>query len=527
MKLRKSLPNELQVDPTSRRMFLKTAGGATLAIPLLPTLLTSFSEKALAAGGTPQRYVSFLSGYGGLQHQNWGGTNLPQNPFNLYSGQVARQASIASLLQGNALSPVLDANYANLWSSANLIMGNDQPYYIGHNRGAVLGCFTTSIPGQQWVSDQGKFGNPRTFDVETPTVDQVLAYAGGAGIYGAGLGGRRRQLNVVAGFNPASWGRDDYTANDHVAPRDCIYSTSGIFSYLFGGAQAAQGGNPLLHLLNAFWPSGRQLIQRLSGDDRLSLEKFFSLAQDAANDYALPGPSTAGVTKPSGVTDQTIDSPADLQTLADLIGMAFKADVTRVVNISCSAVVNGYDFHAVSHSPNTGNNPSVNQGQPEMIQIHKNMSDNFFARLGNNLLAQDPFDSSNTILRNSLAIWTKESKCAHHNFSNPTLLLGEAGGRLATGNFTDLRNLNRSFGPDGVGDMMYGGDIMNRFWASIFYAMNIPRNQYEIRRGGVTPETVALSTGYGHIMTDGIAGYNLSKVGDPWEFLTKAGVPWG
>lgn len=531
MKLRDKAPKQvaLRSSPNSRRMFLKSAGGLTLALPFLPSLLTSFAEKADAANSKPQRHVTFFTAFGGLQHKNWGGTNLPQTPFQLYSSQSARMNSISSLLQGGQLSPVINSNYQNLWPSMNLIMGNDQPYYIGHNRGMGLGGFVRSYRGQSWITDQGDFTTDQLLTEEFPTVDQVMGWAKGNGLYGLGLGGRRRFLNVATGFGSSSWGRDDYFSNDHIGPRDVLNTTAGVFSYLFGSVQSPQSANPLLNLVNEFWPSGRELINRLSGEDRQAVEKLFSLAQQASDDYSLPGPDTRGIVAPSGVSSGLMNNGTDLNTLADLITLAFQADVTRIVNFSCGMVVNNYDFHAISHSPSNAN---PDAGQAEMVQIHQNMSNNFFARLGNNLLAADPFDPSSSMLKNSLLLWTKENKAAHDMRSLPTLMLGEAGGRLATGNFTDLRDLTKPGEIDICGDRVYQGDLQNRLWASLFYAMNIPRSTYEISRGG-TPSTVSLTSGYGHVLrsatgnNNALTPYSLSRIGEPWEFLMKDGVSWG
>ncbi|RYZ67256.1 MAG: DUF1552 domain-containing protein, partial [Proteobacteria bacterium] len=430
-------------------------------------------------------------------------------------------------LMNGGLSPVLNSNYQNLWPYTNVIAGVDQPYYFGHNRGVPLGGLTASLNGQPWITDQGDVGRPGVLTHEFPTVDQVLGYANGNGIYGAGLGGRKRHLNIATMWSSSSWGRDDYLTNDHVRPLDFQSTTSGIFNYLFGSVEAG-GANPLLNLVNEFWPSGKALMKFLSRDDRDSLEKLFSLAQSAADDYSLPGPDLSGIVQPNGLSSNVPMQNADLEMVADLIAMAFKCDITRIVNIHCETVVNGYDFHAVSHSP-TSQDP--NAGQSQMVEIYQNQSNKLFGRLGNNLLQADPFDPQTSILRNSLVHWTHENKVAHHMNCLPTLIMGEAGGRFTTGNFVDLRNLNRPLEVDGVGDRLYVGDMANRLWASIFYGMNIPRSTYEIERGG-NADTHKLTKGYGHVMKlqptwYTLPEYDLSRIGEPWEFLTKNGISWG
>ena len=253
----------------------------------------------------------------------------------------------------------------------NLIMGSDQPYYIGHNRGVGLGGFVRSYPGQPLITDQGDFTTDQLLPQETPTIDQVIGLANGNGIYGLGLGGRRRFLNVSTGAVQVRGAVMTTTPLTTIGPRDLVNSTSGIFAYLFGSVQSPNSPNPLLNLVNEFWPSGRELIKRLSGDDRDAIDKMFSLAQQAADDYSLPGPDTRGIVAPAGLTNQQMVAGTDFNTLAELITLAFQADVTRIVNVSSDMVVNNYDFHAMSHA---ASNANPDGGQAELLGIHQNMS---------------------------------------------------------------------------------------------------------------------------------------------------------
>ncbi|RYZ75515.1 MAG: DUF1552 domain-containing protein, partial [Proteobacteria bacterium] len=428
MKLRSHAQRNVQVDPKSRRMFLKSAAGLSLALPMMPSLLTIGSEKAQAAAPKPMRYVNIFTVIGGLQHKNWFGTNLPTTPFNLYSGHQARIGQIAGLLSGNALSPVLNSNYQNLWPLSNIIAGVDQAYYFGHNRSVPNGVFARNVSGQPTPQDQLDLTSPEKLSLEYPSLDQVIGFAGGQGIYREGLGGRRRFLNVATDWTNSSWGRNDFNdPNGAILPRDLMGSPSGAFNYLFGAGMqlGSNGTNPLLALINEFWPSGRSLMNRLTGADRQSLEQLFQLASESARDYSVPGPDIRNITAPAGTT-AAFSGPAQLNAMADIIALAFKCDVTRVVSLHVGTTTNNYDWHALSH---LAEGPDPNAGQAELCEIHKNISDNLVARLGNNLLQADPFDPGNSILHNSYIEWGHEHKIAHHNYSNPMFTMGAAGGR--------------------------------------------------------------------------------------------------
>ena len=536
MDLRKKTPKVLSLDPRSRRMFLKSAGGLALAMPLLPSLLTASSEKALALSAKPLRYVNFMTGMGGLAHRNWFGTTLPTTPYNLYSGHTARIDPIAGLLRGGQLSPVLNTNYANLFPYMNVIAGADQPFYYGHNRSVGNGVFARRVDGHTWPSDQLDFGSPNLLSIEYPSLDQIIGNAGGNGIYLDGLAGRRRFANLAMYGNNGSFGKDDYSSpTDAVMSRDIQNSSAGLFSSLFGNGiiQAQTGSTPILALINEFWPSGKALMNRLTATDRDSLDQLFQIAQQASNDYANAPILAGNIAQPTGTGMGWSDDPRSFNAVADIIALAFRSDVTRVITLSSDYPCKGHDWHALSHRAGTVDvtNEAVN-GQPELTEIHKYLSDSLVARLGNNLLAQDPFDPSNTILHNSLIKWVMEHKIAHHNNSNPLMMMGRAGGRLETGLFADLRNFSRPLSVDGMGDQLYVGDIINRDFATTLYAMNIARSNYEVTRGGDNATTDRLTTGWGY--TFKVPGnawnstpiYELTKIGEPWEFLRKAGMPW-
>ncbi len=530
----------VHLDPSSRRMFLKSAGGLTLSIPMMSSLLSTISEKAMADTVAPLRYVGVMTPHGGLQHKNWFGSNFQNTPFALASGRSVRVNSLLDMVGTNGLSPVFDSSFNNLWSKINIIAGLDQPVYFGHNRVVGNGSFSNSHDGYRIPSDQLTLNS---LIGECPSIDQVIGYAGGQGIYGTSVGGRKRFVNLSTdSYTSNSWGRDDYfSPSNLVLARDVLNSPAGLFSYLFGSVSSASvttgtvTSNPLINLVNQFWPSGKSLFSSLSSADRSTLDQFFQMAQDAAKQYSITAPVCDSSQKPSGTSATLATDGTSLQALADIITMAFKCDITRVVTLYIDGNVHplGNQWHEFAHAP-TSATPDVDQSG--MVDIHSFIAKNFFARLGNNLLVADPSTGSSSILDNSLIYWTHENKVAHDNFCNPAFLMGGAGGRIRTGQFADIRDLSRFINVtaansmDCVGDVHYPGEIINRLWPSIFYALNIPRSQYEIARGG-NSTSQAITSGYGHVLNrqatwSAFPSYDLTRIGEPLEFLTKSTTVW-
>lgn len=526
MKIRKD-QKAVEVNLKSRRMFLKSASGLTLSIPLLPSMLTLAAEKAVAqVANPPQRYVGIVNPFGGLQDRNWLGANLPTTNLPLYPGHDGKIGQISSLIGANGLSPVLDASFQNLWSYSNVIVGADQPHYFGHNKSVAFGAFAPATPGFESLSDQFSFSGKGGLAGNIPSIDHVFAHAGGNGIYGANIGSRKRILNIGAGS--ISFGRNDYfDLTNPVVNQDRINSTAGVFTYLFGSVNpnqpTGQSTNPLIALINEFWPSGKTIYRYLSPNDRRSLDQLFDLAQQTSTQYSYPMPvcskTVSGTLNTSG---WDTSKASELNLMAEIIALAFKCDITRVVNIAMSgATPQGKDWHAISHASSPAD---PNAGQDDSVIIHQMFSQNFVSKLGQNLLASDPFDSSSTILKNSMVVWSHENKVQHHNYNQPFFMMGSGGGRLKTGLMVDLRNkATTPVFTDYVGDVQYKGDIINRMWATMLHGMRIPKSQYEIQRGG-TDLTLSLDKGYGHVIRQDQGYYtkvnhNLSKIGDAWEFM--------
>ena len=109
--------------------------------------------------------------------------------------------------------------------------------------------------------------------------------------------------------------------------------------------------------------------------------------------------------------------------------------------------------------------------------------------------------------------------------------MGGAGGRFQTNIFADLRDKIAVMGNDNSGDLKMQGDLINRLWVSMFYAMGINRADYEVSRGGGVA-TLSLTNGYGHVLPKvtnyrkPFRDYPMTKLGDPWEFLLKTGTIW-
>ena len=157
----------------NRRMFLTGAGGAVMAIPFLPSLLSK-SFAADPVGGPVGKCFMAISTYqGGI----WGKNMYPDDALltqaSSYAGRQVRYGDLPTTPNANGdvvWSPVLTASGAvmtpTLAQKFNVLRGTDICWNIGHHKGQNLGNFTQSGGATTHLSQWA-----------APTIDQVMAYS--------------------------------------------------------------------------------------------------------------------------------------------------------------------------------------------------------------------------------------------------------------------------------------------------------------------------------------------------------------
>lgn len=149
-------------DKVSRRQFLRGAGGAVLALPLLPSLLPREVEAQALAQASSERYFVHMTTWHAVFQDPYFGTLLKAAPTATtdHGGIAVRSAPLPWRTEGDltVLSEILRAP-TSLWTSrlqglTNVINGLDFARGVGHNRGGSLGGSDTD-----------------------PTIDQVMAAA--------------------------------------------------------------------------------------------------------------------------------------------------------------------------------------------------------------------------------------------------------------------------------------------------------------------------------------------------------------
>ena len=140
------MKRQRQVIDISRRQMLRGIGGATLALPVLPSLLCKTAYAADPVFTRPPRLWWVTTEHGGaFEASMFPSTSLLTNSQALYSDHTVKSGTLAPTTSGSdtVVSPVLrapsSALSAALVAKMNVLWGLDVPFYIAHNTGLHLG----------------------------------------------------------------------------------------------------------------------------------------------------------------------------------------------------------------------------------------------------------------------------------------------------------------------------------------------------------------------------------------------------
>lgn len=470
----------MSVVVINRRQFLVGAGGATLALPMLTSLLPA---KARAQAAQPRpRFIAMASSHGCVSEANM----YPGNPsiverFKLFSDHEVTRSELRLNVNGGtaSLSPVLSASSQKLTpqlvGKMNVIRGLDVSWSLGHHTGGHLGNFARN--------DTNKRGD----DVR-PTIDQVLAYSSS---FYPDLGSiKKRSMHVgIDGNFSISWGYSNPkhggggSGNIQAVPTS--FSSKDLFDSIFvrQGNPQQSARTPIVDRVFASYKSLHDGAfgdaRRLSAADRRRLEEHMGRIaelQQRVNVVAQCRNETPGrsVDKSSGgLREQVIRESQTrefYQTFNDVIVAAFTCGTSRIATI----YPHGFtpyagDWHQeVAHTA---------QANPEKQRTLAGENRRYFEEMFVDLISKLDVEETNgkTFLDNTLVMWSQESGPSTHDpVGIPVVTAGSAAGFLRTGNYLDYR---RTTGPKW--GQFSPGVLYNQWLGTVLQAMGVPPSEYE------------------------------------------------
>ena len=428
----------MAMQKIGRRFFLRGVGGAALALPALPSLLSP--EEARAQASQPKRMVAMMSHQGGVwQRDMFPAESMAQMPATHPLHQV-HGGTLSARAEGgdHVLSPVLRAPSslltASLVNKMNVLRGLDVPFYYGHSE-HVLGNYgpTTNI----------------FFEITPPdniTADQVLARS--TAVYPQTP--RLRTLGLsemsVEYANPSLGPAGGYRKAERLSPRalfDAIYVPPDTMP---PPTETPFSAVDAIHESYSRLASGRfGEGARLGTQDRQRLELYMDTLASLRSAQSAPVAATCEDVQPiAGLPDHgVLYEPDNYRVLNDLILAAFMCDSTRVVDLS----INMYEWGGFSITHDEVHAADARYGNRTEAQrlagVLRGMHQYIFQHIVLDLVGRlDSIpEGEGTMLDNSLVWWSQEAGAAtHYGDSIPVVTFGGVGGAFPTGNYVDYRN---------------------------------------------------------------------------------------
>lgn len=470
----------------TRRQVLRGMGGFTVALPFLPSLLSS--DEARAAGtAAPRRFIALRSEHGGVLGSNMYPSNATLTEAQNYAGYQVRRGALAASQSGStsALSPVLTASSTTLTPSLvaklNVLRGLDLPFYIGHHGGGSL----------------GNYGDLADKDMEyRPTCDQVLAWS--PKFYPSLSTILMR--SVVVGFQGMSWGYPNPQVQDPTTlqPLFAEISSKTLFSQLYSGpsTQPQPTRPPIIDRVLEDYKRLRNGNRRLSGGDRQRLDEHIARLEEIERRLKVQV-SCQDVQPPTQDSGALLVGPNFLRNIPqhieywklmnDVLVASLACDTSRVVTLMAADLFGGagatgwFADTPLEWHQEVAHNSHQPDRQAMMTAMQQHFFEHVFLDLAMKLDAvQEP---NGTLLDSCLMFWVQESgPYTHDPISMPVVTAGSACGWLKTGSYVDYGNPNVTC--HSGGEVTHAGLLYNQFLGTAMQAMGLSPADYESVPGG-------------------------------------------
>ncbi|MEM9190968.1 MAG: DUF1552 domain-containing protein [Myxococcota bacterium] len=478
------------IGKKGRRQFLLGAGGFTLALPVLPSLL---SKEARAQVGQQKRFVAMATTHGGVPAANmFPGDGAAPETLELFPGHVAHHGALDRSVDGSdaSLSPVLTAPASlltdRLASKINVVRGLGIMQYMGHHSGGHLGNYG--------ATDQGD-------GAQRATIDQVMAWSDSFYVSLAGVVQRTIHVDSRGGAGKGmAYGHSNPTARSgrlEGVPGE--ENSLALFDRLFGDITPSEPAMPRQPVVDRVLEHYRGMTsgrfgdaQRLSAEDRTRLtdhmERMAELQRRLETSAMVSCGELQRPAEGAGFRNDTVRltrNPVNetvnaswYQLFNDVIATAIMCNVTSLATIYPRDPFvdgwNGNDWHErVAHA---GDGATLGRHVTSVFR-------HIFLDLATKLDVEEA--NGRTYLDNSLIQFSQESGFkTHFSLETPLVTAGSAGGFFRTGRFVDYRYRESTVLPkrhwtDERGNFREGL-TWNQYLGNVLRAMGLRPDEYEV-----------------------------------------------
>ncbi len=459
----------------TRRQALLGAGGFSLGLPFLPSLLPGPAYAQDPEFRQPPRFFMLTSDHGAVfESAMFPDEALLTDTQTLYSGHDISQGALVRSANGDraevasVLSGPSEVLTDSLVGKMNVLRGLDIPFYIAHHTGGHLGNYARNDGN----GDQGQDLGPM------PTIDQLMAWSDG---FYADLAGIKKRSIITGGRGRMSytWSNPSGRSGDIVEVRR-EDNAAALFQEVFVPEEPMDSGTPprppIVDRVFESYQSLRQSNRRMSAADRQRLDDHMDrLAELQRRLNATPVKlATCGdLSEP----DDSGDAAEHMQALADVIVAAFLCGTSRIAVLGLEQAQfasDGTDWHqGVAHQ---WQQP---EAQAKLQEATQGIFEKVFLYLASRLDVEEA--PGQTVLDNSYLTWSQESgESTHNSRSIPVITFGSGAGFYKTGVYADYRNKTEagivSYWSDPLG---YTGLLYNQFLATTLMSMGLGRDEWQ------------------------------------------------
>jgi hypothetical protein len=457
-------------------------GGAAVALPVLPSLLTRTAYGADPVFTRPPRLYWVTTEHGGaFEASMFPKTSLLTDSANVFSDHTVRSGKLNATTSGGQtqLSAVLSADSGTFTparlAKMNVLWGLDVPFYIAHNTGLHLGNYARNDGnGSDGVAVQD---DPR------PTIDQIMAWSPS---FYTDLSAIRERALVMAG-RPVSW---NYA--DPAKPSSNIENVRGssssleLFKKIF--VPAGSGPAPRAPIVDRVLENYKRLRNgntRLSAADKRRLDEHIARLAELERKLTTAGSASCGsVTAPTEDANRhNANNPEDaarqLALFNEVAAVAFMCGSSRIA-VLCYGETSRFVGYGGDWHQDVAHQWQLADKQQKLVDSYQR----FFSGVLLDMVARLDVEEAPgvTYLDNSLVVWTQESGMeTHGSVSIPVVTFGSAGGRLNTGLLCDYRrttNAASTYDP-GAGGKQVLGLLYSQWLATVLQTMGVPPSEFE------------------------------------------------
>ncbi len=469
-----------QVIDITRRQLLFGAGGAMLALPVLPSLLTKTAYGQDPTYTRKPRLYWLCTDHGAaFETSMFPSPSLATSKHLLFGDHEIGSGALTSTLSAGtrAVSPILSGSASRfseaLLSKMNVLYGLDVPFYIAHNTGLHLGNYARNDGN----GDDGKAVQDRP----RPTIDQILAWSRD---FYPDLS-TIRERSMIMSSRPVSWNYSDPAKREGSIDNVRGYDSSrALFDKIF--VPETTGPAPRAPIVDKVLESYKNLRngnRRLSGADKQRLDDH--MARIAELERKLTAKASCGdvATPTDDAQRHRGNDPEDAVAYGKLwnevVTAAFVCGTSRIGVLGYGStdkfVSYGGDWHQeVAHQW------QVPERQELIKQSYQKVFEGIFLDLAAQLDVEEA--PGMTYLDNSLLVWTQESGMStHDSVTIPVITFGSAAGYFKTGLLADYRRIGHpssTYDPS-AGGKQYLGLLYNQWLATVLQAMGVPPSDFE------------------------------------------------